>query len=62
MFYHSSIVILFEKSSENLLGYFYLKFVYQRVTPPYVSLVYTISGSSKTCSVNSLLEHTGKHH
>jgi len=34
----------------------------ERVTPPFRLSAYTITGSAKTRSIDSLLQNTGKHH
>jgi len=51
-----SIVILFEK---KLLDYSHIQFAYRMSHAPLRSLVYTITRSSKTRSINFLLQNTG---
>ena len=58
--YLCCIVIVFENSREKLLGYSYFWFVYRMGHAPLRSSVYTITRSSKTHSINFLLQHTGK--
>ena len=50
--------------NKKFLGYYYIQIAYQTGHAPFRSsiYVYTITRSSKTRSVNSLLQHTGKHH
>ena len=62
VFHSLSIPKLFENSWEKLLYCSYIKSMYRMGHAPFSSSVYTITGSFKTHSVDSLLQHTAKNH